>query len=40
MEHLDLAGYMNTPVTWNLSAFEQQGEYEIWINCELKEEKK
>lgn len=26
MEHLDLAGYMNTPVNWNLGAFEQQGE--------------
>ncbi|KAL7739119.1 hypothetical protein ACLKA6_013732 [Drosophila palustris] len=24
MEHLDLAGYLNTPVTWNLGAFEQQ----------------
>lgn len=25
MEHLDLAGYLNTPVNWNLGAFEQQG---------------
>ncbi|XP_017854130.1 uncharacterized protein LOC108607683 isoform X2 [Drosophila busckii] len=24
MEHLDLAGYLNTPVNWNLGAFEQQ----------------
>lgn len=26
MEHLDLAGYLNTPINWNLGAFEQQGE--------------
>ncbi|XP_032293536.1 serine-rich adhesin for platelets isoform X3 [Drosophila virilis] len=24
MEHLDLAGYLNTPINWNLGAFEQQ----------------
>ncbi|XP_051858547.1 platelet binding protein GspB isoform X3 [Drosophila albomicans] len=24
MEHLDLAGYLNTPVNWNLGAFEHQ----------------